>query len=829
MNVNFIYNTGLAGNLFRNVRLVGSWDAEGNYSDQWTSRTMDTIVSGDNSLCFKTTVELKKYGNGNLFRWGVLLDGPGGPNQWGITTEVNSRNSRDRYREFELKEANQTEEYYLTHCRRLGANKLLLGTAREPAISFSVWAPNAKSVEMVRGNADSGYIADNDKGAVSRSGDFPLFKDPKTGIWKTDVKKSPALSDYRKFDHTPYMYRITKDDGTVAYRTDLYSRCQNGRGSFDPVGKPYFGTLDILDGSVSCSVVVDPEQVTRDFSSEFGREVFVSDKEFWAEEFDPRRPLPNRAEDLVIYELHVGGLDSGKKDKNCNSSVGTLREAIDHLDYLVDLGINAIELLPMNEFEGWVSWGYGTSHFFAVEYSGGGRDQYKHFVRECHRRGIAVIQDVVYNHYDHDAERAEWMYDTNTHEKNIYYWYEGKPSDYPDYEIVSARKAAEHPNNKDNPSPGHGGYIDNMSTAYAPRYNEEMVRKMFISSAVVLAYEFHVDGFRVDQTTSIHKYAVLHANGSAADDACIFGAKFLRELTLTLRLVKPDIFLLAEDHSGWPGVTEPVIIGGLGFDATWYADFYHHLIGDTEKDPSYAKLIKTAGLGDNRPLAMDYFKNALSNTSNHTVVYHESHDEAGNSRGTGRTIVIAANRAPLCGDTRRYAEARCRVACGLTLFSGGIPMFFMGEEVGFQKDYTYNNFINQRENFPVARNGPGAGLFRFYQDVIRFRHANSALKSPFIDITYVHNTNRIIAFKRWYGHEEFFVIASLNDNPFVQGYGITNSRISDGMWREVFNSDSTAYGGVNIGNGGNVLSVKNGYINIILPANALVIFQKVTS
>ena len=58
------------------------------------------------------------------------------------------------------------------------------------------------------------------------------------------------------------------------------------------------------------------------------------------------------------------------------------------------------------------------------------RGKYRHFVRECHRRGLVVLQDVVYNHYDPEAERAEWQYDSTAPEQNIYYWYEGKPSDY---------------------------------------------------------------------------------------------------------------------------------------------------------------------------------------------------------------------------------------------------------------------------------------------------------------------------------------------------------------------------------------------------------------
>jgi 1,4-alpha-glucan branching enzyme len=141
-------------------------------------------------------------------------------------------------------------------------------------------------------------------------------------------------------------------------------------------------------------------------------------EEFWATEFTPGLPVPTRLEDLVIYELHVGSLGFGK------TGPGNLGDAFAFLDHLVALGVNAVELLPMAEFDGTAQWGYGSSHHCCIESSAGGRDKYRHFVRECHRRGIAVIQDVVYNHYAAEAERAEWQVDSNLPEENIYYWYE---------------------------------------------------------------------------------------------------------------------------------------------------------------------------------------------------------------------------------------------------------------------------------------------------------------------------------------------------------------------------------------------------------------------
>jgi 1,4-alpha-glucan branching enzyme len=452
-----------------------------------------------------------------------------------------------------------------------------------------------------------------------------------------------------------------------------------------------------------------------------------------------------------------------------------------------------------------------------LEYSAGGRDQLKYFVRECHRRGIAVILDVVYNHYTPYAERDEWAYDSNAPERNIYYWYEGNASDYPN-----------------NP---HGGYVENISTGYSPRFHEEMVRKMFISSAAALVEEFHIDAFRVDQTTSMHSYNRLKADYRRLGNVNIFGAKFLREWTRTVKLLQPNVMLIAEDHSEWDKVTESPDVGGLGFDATWYAAFYHNLIGDAQQGTNYAKLIPTAGYGTDEPLAMDYFAGALGTSGHKKVVYHESHDEAGNSHyevsgnevRSRRTIVAAVNSAPLFGETRRYAEARCHFAFGMAMLSAGTPMFFMGEEIGAEKPYRYEDFIHNKENLLGKRENDGKNLFKFYQDLINFRRSHPGLRSHEIDIIHVHNANRVIAFRRWDATEEFFIVASLNNRPFGSGYTIDNSRLGDGGWREIFNSDAQTYGGDNVGNSGATIPASNGRIHVVIPANGFVVFQKALS
>ncbi|MEE6177730.1 alpha-amylase family glycosyl hydrolase [Mycobacterium sp. 050134] len=804
--VQFVYHTGISRNLFSNVRLCGSWDPSGVSAAGWTSRSMQQHNGIDGCPAYFATVEFPDSQVGSQFSWGVIADSGFSRDLWAIPTEISDPDSTARQRIFTLGPDPSEQHYWLSTSRLLGANPRWAPDGGQH-IQFAVWAPAARAVSVVLGDPTIGYITDAGNGVV---GEPIIMRPGHDGIWETELS-DPRLSSFLGFDHRPYMFAITKDSGRVAYRTDLYSRCQIGRGTVNPAKQPHVfsGRREDLDGSVSCSVVVDPQWVTAHYEDPYWPEIdWVTERDFWEHEFDPTRPVPTRLEDLVIYEMHVGGLGAGKAEPDGTPIPGDLADAMGMLDYLVDLGVNAIELMPLAQFEGWATWGYGTSHYFAIEFSGGGRDQFKYFVRECHRRGMAVILDVVYNHYNPDAERAEWAYDSDDPDRNLYYWYEGSSAEYP------------------NPD---GGYLDNYSTGWAPRFSEERVRQMFVSSAVAQALEFHVDGFRVDQTTSIHSYNTLHANGRPVEAANAFGAKFLREFTTTLRLVKPHVFLIAEDYSEWEGVTQPTDLGGLGFDAIWYADFYHNLSGDTGHGPDSANLLSTAAIGDDRALAMGVFAGKLAETNAATIVYPESHDEAGNStwngHHSGRTPLIAVNYAPLLDDTRRYAEARTRFSAGMALLSAGTPMFFMGEECGDTELYRYNDFLSHRIDFQNAAANDGRHLFTFFRGLITLRRTVPALRSGALEVVHVHDGNRVLAFSRTYGPDQALILASLNNQPFQSGYAIEG--VADGTWREVFNSDADLYGGWNDGNACADLPSCSGQFSAIVPRAGFVVFRRI--
>ncbi len=797
--VEFQFITGLKRPIFRNACLRGSWDTNGRYSENWTESAMQEVIGEDGCPSFKASISLDLADQDKTFRWGVILDGPQGNDFWGIPTEIQDVNSAERYRQFRLDGggAAQVERYFFTYCRRLGANKHFNAGAGTPGLRFAVWAPDAQNVEVVFGDPASGYIADDGTG-IDPAQPVIALTSHADGIWE-----GAPQGTFESFKNLPYMYRITNAQGQTVYRTDIFSRSQAGKGSIDPAHAAWPGTAETLDGTVSCSIVIDPDVVRRGFASTPAGEEpdLIPAEEFWSTEVSFGVPVPDRIEDLVIYELHVGSLGFGK------AGAGDLSDAMDFLDHLVDLGVNAVELLPMAEFAGNASWGYGDTHHLCIEGSAGGRDKYRHFARECHRRGIAVIQDVVYNHYDSQAERAQWQYDSTAPEENIYYWYEGRPSDYtfPD-----------------------GGYLDNGSTGFTPRLWEEIARQQFISSAAFLIEEMHVDGLRVDLTQAIHRDNVLHADGRSIGSANIFGQKLLREWSRTLNMIRPTVMLIAEDHTGWDAVTKLPAQGGLGFDATWEVSFYHHLIGDSDMAGDRARLLKQAGFGGNEPLQMAPFSGALYASQYRRVVFHESHDEAGNAAGTARTIVVAVNHAPIVDETRTWAEARARLCFGLSLLSAGTPMFFMGEEVGAQAVYTFNNFLARREDILGERTGTGRQLFRFYQDLITLSRRLRSIHSQNIDIVHQSDANRVIAFKRWSGAEEIIVIASFNNTPFKNGYVIEKDvlAIPNASWKEVFNSDAAGYGGWNVGNRSAILSSTGARINAVLPASGFVVFVK---
>lgn len=189
------------------------------------------------------------------------------------------------------------------------------------------------------------------------------------------------------------------------------------------------------------------------------------------------KSLPNNRE-LIIYELHIADFSGGEGDEQNH---GKFQDVIEKLDYLSELGINAIEFMPVNEFPGDYSWGYKVRHFFATESSYCSSYEYKQLIDECHARGMRVLMDGIYNHSDEECPLL--LIDRN-------YWY------YP---------SAKNPNDSSNywgPEFNYEKYDDNLDIRPAWKFIGDVVRYW--------VQEFHLDGIRFDAVAQLNNNDFFH-------------------------------------------------------------------------------------------------------------------------------------------------------------------------------------------------------------------------------------------------------------------------------------------------------------------------------
>jgi len=325
---------------------------------------------------------------------------------------------------------------------------------------------------------------------------------------------------------------------------------------------------------------------------------------------------------LVVYELHVGAF----------TPAGTFLSAVDKLGNLQQLGVTAVELMPIAEFPGTRNWGYDGVSIFAPSHNYGTPDDLRQFVREAHRHGIAVFLDVIYNHLGPDGAYHSTFAPRFYSGKHKTPWGDGLNFD------------------------GEG---------------REKVRAYFIESALTWMHDYHIDGLRCDATDTIQ------------DDS---KPNFLAELTervhAAARELGRKVFVIAEDARNERKVVLPLNEGGYGFDAVWSDDFHHEmrhrLAGDS--DGYYRDFRGTAADIAKTIQEGWFFTGQLATHWNHTrgtspaglalesrLFCIQNHDQIGN-RAFGDRLSTQIPRAAL------YA------ATALLLLSPEIPLLFMGQE-----------------------------------------------------------------------------------------------------------------------------------------------------
>ncbi len=448
--------------------------------------------------------------------------------------------------------------------------------------------------------------------------------------------------------------------------------------------------------------------------------------------------------ELVIYELHVG---SFHVDPNSSNGRGNFESVIAKLGYLQELGINAIQLLPSDEFPGDISWGYNPAYIFAIEESYGGPDGLCRVVDAAHARGIAVIYDVVYNHFGPN-DLDLWQFDG---------WSEN----------------------------GRGGiYFYNdwrRQTPWGdtrPEYGRPEVRQYIRDNALYWLEQHNCDGLRWDATGWIRN--VWGSNDDHGADISE-GWSLMQWINSEIRTRQPWKITIAEDMHDNASITRGIDAGGAGFGAQWGAGFMHTV---------RATIIARDDASRNMFAIRDFINQRYDADAFGRVIYTESHDEVAQSAGQARVPELIW---PGNADSY-FSQKRSTLGAALLFTVPGIPMIFMGQE------FLEGGAWSDARELDWSKSDRFDGIRIFYCDLIRLRRnwfdTTRGLKAQHVNVHHVNDVDKVLAFHRWdQGGPRDDVVVVVN----FANRGYDSYRVglpAGGRWRVRFNGDWRGYSSV---------------------------------
>src|SRR2546428_4560724 len=375
---------------------------------------------------------------------------------------------------------------------------------------------------------------------------------------------------------------------------------------------------------------------------------------------DPRRFLwtdqdfrGHAPSDLVIYELHVGTF----------TAAGTFEAIVPHLPALADLGVTAVQLMPVAEFPGSRNWGYDGVHLYAPQSTYGGPRGLRRLVDACHAAGLSVFIDVVYNHLGPEGNYL---------------------AEYGPY------------------------FTDRYQTPWGPAVNFDGegspgVRRHIVENGRAWVSEFHVDGFRVDAVHAIHDASPVH-----------IVTEFARAVREEAARAGRRVHVIAESHDNDRRLVLAPAEGGLGLDALWSDDFHHalhhRLTGETAGyyvdftgDHHLPRAIAEGFAFQGEPSR--YWGRRRGTASrdlpaDRLVIYVQNHDQVGNRAQGERLGALVPYEA-------------LKLAAGLMFVTPAVPLLFMGEEYGDTAPFLFFTSFLDRELSERVRRGRLQELSRF--------------------------------------------------------------------------------------------------------------------
>jgi maltooligosyltrehalose trehalohydrolase len=461
----------------------------------------------------------------------------------------------------------------------------------------------------------------------------------------------------------------------------------------------------------------------------------------------------------IIYEIHVGTF----------TQEGTFAAIIPLLDSLKEVGITALELMPVAQFPGGRNWGYDGVYPFAVHNSYGGPEGLKRLVNACHRKGMAVILDVVYNHVGPEGN------------------YFGKYGPY---------------------------FTDRYHTPWGAPINfdgrmSDHVRRFFIENALYWLSEFHIDALRLDALHAILDFSPV---------------TFLEELALNVNRLRKHldrhIYLIGESDANDRRLVRSPEFGGYGLDAQWNDDFHHvlHVLLTGERNGYYrdfgrvGQLVKAFREGFVYSGQYSPYRQKRHGSSSRDipadrfVVFAQNHDQVGN-RMLGERLSQLASFESL------------KLAAGTVLLSPFIPLIFMGEEYGETAPFQYftshaekalieavrrgrrqefaafkykgefpdpqdeATFLRSKLNYHLRHEGQHQVLLEFFKKLISLRQETPALSCLSKKNLEVNGDEkaRVMYVRRWSDDSEVAAVFNFSDT-------ISSVTIPAGCWEKLLDS-----------------------------------------
>jgi len=437
---------------------------------------------------------------------------------------------------------------------------------------------------------------------------------------------------------------------------------------------------------------------------------------------------------IVAYEMHIGTfhVPTGA------ALPGTFATATAKLDHLQALGVNVVELMPTNEFAGDISWGYNPAHPFSVESSYGGPDALKAFVDAAHQRGIAVMGDVVFNHFG-PQDMDLWQYDgwsTSSNTGGIFFYEDA-----------------------------------NASTPWGarPNYGRGEVRTYIKENTMMWLDEFRLDGLRFDGTKfmRLRDYA-----GPEIPD----GWSMLQWCNESADAQFPGKFMVAEDLGDNAWITKSTGAGGAGFDSQWDGSFAF---------PVRSALEAASDSSRDMFAVRDAINKNFNGSMQQRIIYTENHDEVANGRSRVPETIWPGNAGSW------FSRKRSTLGAALVMTAPGIPMIFQGQE------FLEDGYFAAEDRLDWNKATTYGKVTDLYRTLIRLRRnldgTSRGLSGAFTNVFHVNNNAKVLGFHRWQngGAGDDVVVLTNFSNVAYPNYRVGLPR--GGLWRVRFNSDSTAY------------------------------------